>query len=352
MKNFFRGVRKHIGKLDAEHLREQYELIAEETASLDKIFETINRGIVVVDDRGAVTRSNPAARELLGADPADALPQLGIPLGKASKRELEVAYPTKRFLDMQTIPFDNGTIVYLRDITADKERTAEEVEAGATKSICDLAAGVAHEIGNPLNALALNQQLIIRNPEKAVEKAAQSLEQIKRLDGIIRGFLTALRPQKPNLAPGSVAEPLKNCLAVLQPQFEERHITVTLDIAAALPPVALDREQMEQVFFNLVKNALEAMKDGSTIDIDLDSDDHDVSVSFKDSGVGMTDEQLAHLFEPYRTTKEKGTGLGLMISARIVRDHGGTIAAESKPGCGTTFIVRLPRLEKRIRALK
>ena len=109
---------------------------------------------------------------------------------------------------------------------------------------------------------------------------------------------------------------------------------------------------MEQVFFNLVKNALEAMKDGGTIDILLEADDADVTVRFRDSGVGMTGEQLAHLFEPYRTSKEHGTGLGLMITARIVREHGGTIAAESKPGEGTVFTVRLPRLERRVRQLK
>ena len=82
------------------------------------------------------------------------------------------------------------------------------------------------------------------------------------------------------------------------------------------------------------------------------SDDRDVSVTFHDSGPGMNDEQIAHLFEPYRTTKEKGTGLGLMISARIVRDHGGRISAESKCGHGTTFTICLPRLERRIRELK
>jgi two-component system CheB/CheR fusion protein len=109
---------------------------------------------------------------------------------------------------------------------------------------------------------------------------------------------------------------------------------------------------MEQVFFNLLKNALEAMKDGGSINIDIATDDGDVSVAFRDSGYGMNAEQLAHLFEPYRTTKEHGTGLGLMISARIVREHGGTISAESKVGEGTTFTVKLPRLERRVRALK
>ena len=152
--------------------------------------------------------------------------------------------------------------------------------------------------------------------------------------------------------PGSLADPLKSCLAALRQQLEDRRIRVTLDTPSALPPIALDKGQMEQVFFNIVKNALEAMADGGELAIELKADDRDVSVSFRDTGSGMDDGQLAHLFEPYRTTKEKGTGLGLMISARIVRDHGGTIAAESKPGQGTTFTIRLPRLERRIRELK
>ena len=107
----------------------------------------------------------------------------------------------------------------------------------------------------------------------------------------------------------------------------------------------------DTAFFNLLKNALEAMKDGGAITITLASDDETVSVAFRDTGLGMSAEQLAHLFEPYRTTKEKGTGLGLMISKRIVRDHGGTIDAESAVGAGTTFTVRLPRLERRVREL-
>ena len=350
MKAFFKGVRKHIGKLDAAHLREQYELLAEEVASLDKVIDTINRGIIVVDDRGNVTRSNPAARTMLGVDPADALPELNVPFGKASKREIAVSYPEKRLLVLQTIPFERGTVVYLSDSTAERARTEEELRAGATKAVCDLAAGVAHEIGNPLNAISMSLQLLKRDPTDT-ETIDVCMDQVKRLDGIIREFLSALRPQRPNLMPGSVATPIKSCLATLKHQFEERRITVTLDIPAALPNVALDAAQMEQVFFNLLKNALEAMKDGGTVAITIDADDRDVSVSFRDDGMGMSSEQLAHLFEPYRTTKEKGTGLGLMVSKRIVADHDGSIAAQSAPGEGTTFTVSLPRLERRIRAI-
>jgi signal transduction histidine kinase len=108
---------------------------------------------------------------------------------------------------------------------------------------------------------------------------------------------------------------------------------------------------MEQVFFNLMKNALEAMKDGGELAIEIVSDDAFVNISFHDSGVGMSDKALARLFEPYRTTKKKGTGLGLMISRRIVTAHGGEIAVSSEEGHGTKFTVRLPRLKKRVREL-
>ena len=351
MKDFFKGVRKHIDRLDASHLREQYKLVADELASTDMFLHALKEGLVRLDADGRVLQSNPAAKRLLGAEPADALSDLGLPLGKSSSREIEIFYPEDRILEVQTIPFGSETIVYLRDITAEKKRTEEQLRAGATKAVCDLAAGIAHEIGNPLNAIALSLQLVKRDPTDT-EAIDTGLAQLKRLDGIIRDFLTAIRPRQLNLMPGSVADPLKNCLAMLKQQFEERRITVTLDVPAALPNVALDAEQMEQVFFNLLKNSLEAMADGGTIVLALGSDDRNVFLSIRDSGRGMDAEQLAGLFEPYRTTKEKGTGLGLMISKRIVTEHGGSIAAESTPGEGTTFTLTLPRLEQRIRALK
>jgi signal transduction histidine kinase len=351
MKDFFKSVRKHIGKMDAERLREQFGHVADALERSETLFSALKEGLVRLDEEGQVVQSNPAARELLGMAPEEMLPKLSLPLGKSSRRELSVTYPEKRALEIQTIPFGEETIVYVRDVTAEKARTEEELRAGASRAVMDLAAGVAHEIGNPLNALSLNLQLLQRT-YRDDPSIAECRAQVARLDGIIRGFLQALRPQKPNLKPGSVADPLKSCLATLKAQFEERRIKLTLEMPSALPAVALDPDQMEQVYFNLLKNALEAMKDGGSIEIAIDSDDDDVTVAFRDSGAGMTSEQLAHLFEPYRTTKERGTGLGLMVTERIVRDHGGTIDAESAPGKGTTFTVRIPRLERRIRTLK
>ena len=120
MKNFFDGVRRHIGRLDAEHLREQYERLSDEAASLDALFATIAQGIVVLGPSGEILKENPAARELLGMDVSDALKYVAIPLGKASKREIDVTYPDPRTLEIQTAPADAGTFVYIRDVTAER----------------------------------------------------------------------------------------------------------------------------------------------------------------------------------------------------------------------------------------
>jgi signal transduction histidine kinase len=351
MKRFFKGVRKHIDKLDAEKLREQYRLVSDEFAHFETIFNALKEGVIVLDENGKVVHENPAARRLLGMAPDDILPTVAVPLGKTSRREIALTYPDARTLELQTVPMNGETLLLVRDLTAEKARTEEELRAGATSAVRDLAAGVAHEIGNPLNALALNLQLLLRERGDD-ETVRECLHQVERLDSIVRGFLTALRPSKPNLLPGSLVDPLAACLKAFQRRFEERCVRVTLDAPAALPPAALDRNQLEQVFFNLVKNALEAMSDGGTLAVAVGFDDNDVYAAIRDSGSGMTTEQLARLFEPYRTTKAQGTGLGLMVSQRIVRDHGGSIDAESSPGRGTTFTVRLPRLERRVRELK
>lgn len=351
MKDFFRGVQRHIGKLDAEQLRNAYGRVTDEMLFQDALIHAISEGIVVLDANGDIIKKNPAARKLLGDDVENAIRTLRLPLGTSAKLETTLTYPEERSLEIQTIPVIDATLVLLRDTTAERRRTEDELRTGATKAVCDLAAGVAHEIGNPLNAIAMNLQLLERDPTDS-ESLAICQSQVKRLDGIIREFLAALRTRKPILIPGSAADPLRNCLSALRAHFEERKIRVTVDIPATLPPVALDKDQIEQVFFNLLKNALEAIKDEDTIVIKIDSDDLDVSIEIRDSGLGMNEEQLTHLFEPYRTSKEKGTGLGLMVSKRIITDHGGTIAAESKLGEGTTFTVRLPRLERRIRQLE
>jgi len=347
MSIFYDKVADRIGKLDAEGLRRQYRSLTDEIGFFESVFNSLDEGIVAFDDKGRIKYANSAGRELV--------PLIGIggkldgiapPPGGISVKEIEITYPEHRIVEVKRI----GNVIKLRDVTAKRAKDADAVESGRADAVGEMAASMAHEIGNPLNALSLNLQLLKRKyPGEADLAIAQ--RELERLNGIIREFLGAFRPAKARLAPGFAADPLKDALAALKNVFEDRNIRVELDLPSTMPAVAIDRAQMEQVFFNLMKNALEAMKDGGVLSIELVHDDTSVSVMFRDSGAGMSDEALARLFEPYRTTKSKGTGLGLMICKRIVAAHGGEIAAESRSGKGTTFTVRLPRLEKRVREL-
>ena len=275
--------------------------------------------------------------------------------------EVEVTYPERRILEVQATPSVNGTVLLVRDVTLARAQEESARESSRTDAVRDLAAGVAHEIGNPLNAISLNLQLLAREFRRETDEErrarllhdiATSQNEVKRLEGIIKGFLSAIRPAKLNLVPGSILDPLTDTLDAMKAQFEDRRIQTQLNLPTALPTVLVDHAQMEQVFFNLVKNAIEAMKDGGSLDIEVAADDRDVHVVFRDNGTGMDAATLAHIFEPYQTSKEQGSGLGLMLSRRIVHAHGGEIDVESKPGAGTAFTVRIPRLEKRVRRLK
>ena len=344
---FYDKVADRIGKLDAEGLRRQYKALTDEIGFFKSIFNSLDEGIVVLDERGKVEFANVVGRELLpllGYD--DGLRDGGSAPDGLSVREMEITYPEHRIIEVKRI----GRIIKLRDVTEKRARDADALESGRADAVGEMAASMAHEIGNPLNALSLNLQLLKRKyPQE--DDLAIAQKELARLNGIIREFLGAFRPAKAHLAPGSAADPLKDALAALKNVFEDRRIRVALDLPGTLPAVAIDRGQMEQVFFNLMKNALEAMKDGGELSIEIVHDDTYVSVSFRDSGTGMSDETLAGLFEPFRTTKKKGTGLGLMISRRIVSAHGGEIAVSSEEGRGTTFTVKLPRLKKRVREL-
>ena len=380
MRDFFNKVAEHIDKLDAEGQRKQYRLLVEELSFYESVFRSLREGVLVVDSAGNTVYANEAVARLTGFDGAKAkgrpvrhlLPDwdwdnLLAPSGEGkgwtrqASCELEVTYPEHRILEIQSSPSANGTVLLVRDVTLARAREESARETSRTDAVRDLAAGVAHEIGNPLNAISLNLQLLAREfrrePDedrraRLLHDIATSQNEVKRLEGIIKGFLSALRPAKLNLVPGSLVDPLTDTLDALKAQFEDRRIQTQLNLPSALPTVLVDRAQMEQVFFNLIKNALEAMKDGGDLDIEVGADDRDVHVVIRDNGSGMDAATLAHIFEPYQTSKEQGSGLGLILSRRIVHAHGGEIDVESKPGAGTAFTVRIPRLEKRVRRLK
>ena len=166
--------------------------------------------------------------------------------------------------------------------------------------------------------------------------------EINRLDSIVTQFLRAIRPSQPQLQPENINTIVEEAVRFFAPEIKDRDIVVEQELRSDLPLLQLDRDQMKQAFYNVIKNSFEAMKRRGILRIRTDMDETHVLVSFTDTGGGMSAENLSRVFEPYFTTKATGTGLGLLIVRRIVREHGGELSIESNEGKGLTLTIRLP----------
>jgi len=188
------------------------------------------------------------------------------------------------------------------------------------------------------------------------ESARESLricqEEVERLDGIITNFLEAIRPRPPDFSDVNPAEVLEEVLRFQGTELENRGIKVEVDLPAEPALILADRNQLKQVFFNLVKNAAEAMQPGGVLRVRSRRDDESLFLLFGDTGSGIGQEDMARMFQPYHTTKKGGHGLGLMIVHRIMRDHGGQVGIDSREGVGTIVSLQFPLKHKRVRMLE
>lgn len=369
-----------LDQLDEANLHNLVQRLARERALLETVFNTLQEGVLVIDSDGLIEYANEAAVRLVGLKQPVAGESLWrqVPGLRASldtddgtapvvTREFELAYPTHRLVRLYRVPFDDGETaarrhaIILSDITAERKSTAELIEHEKTSSILLLAAGVAHELGNPLNSLTIHLQLIERKLKKLKisSRETRSLEdsikvcrdEVTRLDGIIKNFLEAIRPRPPNLAELYLPEVIEEVLRFQAKELEDRGIRVEGEMPAGTPVIMGDRDQLKQVFFNLVKNAMEAMQPGGRLSLKLRADDDSVFVALADTGSGIKAEDMARLFQPYHTTKVSGHGLGLMIVQRIMRDHGGHVGIESKEGVGTVVTLQFPQKHRRVKML-
>lgn len=368
-----------LDQLDEANLHNLVQRLARERALLEAVFNTLQEGVLVIDAHGVIEYANEAAARLVGLkEPAAGeslwrlVPGLHDSLGNEAggaplvTREFELAYPSPRLVRLYMVPFADGEhgvprqAIILSDITAEKKSTEELIENEKISSVLLLAAGVAHELGNPLNSLTIHLQLIDRKLKKLkASKETRSLEdsikvcrdEVTRLDGIIKNFLEALRPRPPDLAELYLPALLEEVLSFQARELADRGIVVEDELPAGMPVIMGDRDQLKQVFFNLIKNAMEAMQPGGRLSLKLRADDDSVYVAIADTGSGIKAEDLAKLFQPYHTTKVSGHGLGLMIVQRIVRDHGGHVGIESKEGVGTLVTLQFPQKHRRVRML-
>ena len=287
-------------------------------------------------------------------------------------RDLEVFYPEHRFLNFYVSPLMSdekeiaqrelvGRAIILRDITEERRETQETIESERLSAVTLLAAGVAHEIGNPLNSLDIQLQLLerrLRKPslskvdqKELADSVAVARGEVKRLDQIITQFLKAVRPAPLECKPTDFNALILETVEFLRNEVEDRGITVDLFPSKHLPKVSLDRDQFRQALYNVIRNSFQAMGSTGHLRIGTACDDSHVWVSIGDTGGGIDPSKVGTIFQPYYTTKENGSGLGLNIVQRIVRAHGGEIMIQSAQGQGMLFTIRLPRDDRRVRFL-
>ena len=225
--------------------------------------------------------------------------------------------------------------------------------ADRLSSLGMLTAGLAHEIRNPLVAIRTFTQLLPERFDDAEFREGfqgLALKEVDRICGLINDLLSFARPSKPNVAPENVNDVVENIARILETQAKEKGMAISREFGDNLPKVWIDREQMKQVFMNLILNAIQAMSEGGSISIatralqrnGTEPSGEFVQVEVRDTGVGIPEDNLQHIFDPFFTSKDEGSGLGLAVSHQIVQEHGGFVTVESTVGKGTAFFVHLP----------
>jgi PAS domain S-box-containing protein len=342
------------------------------------ILQSIPTGVLTVNRSGQITAVNPSAVMTLKRATAELLGQsyeTAFAEGDMIRVVLDNALLRHRHVDHRDLTYGDGgkprtirvttaeltgddrqsagVIVLIKDVTEllDLERRVRVAEK--LSGLHTLSAGVAHELRNPLSAMDLNLHLLedelrgggALSPE--TEKYLQVLNaESRRLSAILDNFMKFARPG--SLRPHRVDTKtlLAHIASLMQYEAEERKIRLDTRVAEALPPLVGDETQISQVLVNIVVNAFQAMPDGGRCEIAATptrADDQEwVEIAVHDTGVGIKQEELSRLFEPFYTTKPGGSGLGLAVAYRIVQDHHGTIQVSSAPGGGTTVVVKLP----------
>jgi len=407
---FLEKLIERLGRIGPEEVQNYFLRLAQEKGFLETVFNAIQEGIIVTDSNGRITYLNDAACALFGLEAAESMgKQLNERIrgldwealtksGGPVSHDMEIFYPQNRFINFYIVPLvmehresvaggadsgwnaaergeataprstpsatrgaeQVGHVMILRDITESRRTAQQTIESERLNALTLLAAGVAHEIGNPLNSLHIHLQLMHRAVQKLNDGTKDELEQsinvarseVDRLDSIVTQFLRAIRPSRPELHPENLNTLIEEAVRFFAPEMQDREIVVEQELRSDLPLVQVDRDQMKQAFYNVIKNSVEAMNRRGTLRIQTDLDDTNVLIRFVDTGGGMSAENLRRVFEPYFTTKPTGTGLGLLIVRRIVREHGGELSIQSTQGKGLAVTIRLPYVHKHIRMLE
>lgn len=376
MRNFILRALEKLEKLDT---RQVYNLIydlANENERIEVVLQSIPNGILVGDGENKTVFANKAAErllrlhkqesgeeylwELIGDDELREFIQTSIENDeKVRDREFTLdVHGIQRVLVVSIIPqVKNGEIqgnlILANDVTEKRKREARLRRAESLAGLTTLAAGVAHEIKNPLGSMSIHIQLIQKALGKqdldvsAVKSHLEIIdEEVNRLNGIVVDFLFAVRPMDTKLEERDINEIVIDVLELVKVELEQSKIECKRELGNHLPQVLIDEKYLKQAFLNCIKNAIAAMPDGGTLRVRTERKGDMVGVQFIDSGKGISEENIEKIFEPYFTTKDFGSGLGLTVVYKILKEHMGDITVQSKEGEGAVFTLLIPVPQK------
>jgi PAS domain S-box-containing protein len=378
MVDFYRSALKKINKLDAGQLIQLLVPAVNEIDLLENVLDSLDLGIIVCDEKNNLMMVNKCAQRLIpmnyteGAKlrfaikderVVEAFRDIIVNRERVSGKEMEIEqHGRRRLLSVNVVPFVqdrriSGTLVYIEDITEKRKVESRLRRAENLASLTTLVANVAHEIKNPLASISIHLQLLQRSIEKnnysdKTDKYINVLkEEVDRLNRVVVDFLFAVRPMNLELREENINKLITRLVEFVRYELEQSNILCMLELDENMPDILMDERYIKQALLNLVTNAKAAMPKGGVFTIATSFVDNEVRISICDTGIGIKKENLAKIFEPYFTTNEAGTGLGLTQVYKIIREHHGEITVDSAPETGTEFRINLPIPQKETRLL-
>jgi PAS domain S-box-containing protein len=396
-------IKRALQKIDDFDKKKIYDFIMTASREIDRlemVLDSLPRGLLVCDTTHKLILANKAARRFLSIvsydqgreniwsvisedKVAEFLTVTLLSADKAEEREFNIdVQGAQKLVCVSVMPLVqdrqvSGSLIIVDDITERRSREARMRRIENLASLTTLAAGVAHEIKNPLGALSIHVQLI-QKAMKAQEEHCHALfenseknecepykyfnqidkylnvvnEEIDRLNAIVVDFLFAVRPMNAALRRGNINAFIAEIAEFVSMELKNANINLVLNLVENLSGLYFDEGLMKQAFLNLINNAAAAMNGGGELTITTEEADGEVRISVADTGQGISDENISKIFEPYFTTKQSGTGLGLTVVFKVIKEHQGEISVKTKAGEGTVFLITLPipQIEQRLLA--
>lgn len=377
MREFIRRALQKTSKMNADQVQSLLSLVTEEYELLDAVLDSLGTGVLVCDPFHILVQNNKAATRILpfeyhdvqdrpvwacikDRDIAEFVQETIENEETVTAREFSLdEFTGSRFLSISVMPLVRskqvrGTIITIEDITEKKGEEVRNRRLESLASLTNLAATVAHEIKNPLGSISIYVQLLrkatiargIENEDPALKYLGVIDEEIDRLNRIVVDFLFAVRPVRLEPEPLDPNELFGSLAAFYKEECERSEIDISCDLDRQLPKIWGDERLLRQLFINLIKNAMAALSGGGSIVLKTRRADDFASLIVSDNGPGIPADVLPKIFEPYFTTKIDGTGLGLTMAYKVVKEHGGDIRVQSEIGSGTSFTVKLPILRR------